>query len=119
QQWRALPDSDTTERNFEVFDPLDLRVRFSVFVFAPCSMPHAPSAIHMIRYYGWYSNKSRGMRAKQTRTDEDVPEHLLPEPNTKQIRWATLIKNVYEVDSLKCPVCGAEMCGFDVFAFCC
>ena len=72
----------------------------------------------MIRYYGWYSNKSRGMRRKaaeasaQRQADNGtVPLLTLPLvplacPNPT---WAMLIKRVYEVDPLACPQCGAAM----------
>ncbi|MBN1604646.1 MAG: hypothetical protein JW915_23760 [Chitinispirillaceae bacterium] len=79
------------------------------------------------RYYGWYSNKNRGLR-KNTETftaptpiiaDQDW-EKLEPESAyTKKCRmtWAALIKAVYEacterrrsVDPLKCPKCGGIM----------
>ena len=43
-------------RNFQVFDPLDFLAEVT---------QHIPNTgEHTIRYYGWYSNKSRGMRAK-------------------------------------------------------
>jgi Putative transposase len=43
-------------RNFQVFDPLD---------FLAEGTQHIPDAgEHLIRYYGWYSNKRRGQRAK-------------------------------------------------------
>jgi hypothetical protein len=43
-------------RNFQVFDPLDLLAEVT---------QHIPDAgEHLLLYYGWYSNKSRGQRAK-------------------------------------------------------
>ena len=45
-----------SHRNFEVFDSLD---------FIAALTQHIPDkSVQMVRYYGWYSNKSRGMRAK-------------------------------------------------------
>lgn len=75
---------------------------------------------HTIRYYGFYSNKSRGMRAKLARLGEvatvenidavvDVEEEDTPFRKTCRSRWATLIKKIYEVDPLKCPKCGGQM----------
>ncbi len=44
-------------RNFQVFDPLDFLAEVT---------QHIPNTgEHTIRYYGWYSNKRRGMRAKE------------------------------------------------------
>ena len=49
-------------RNFQVFDPLDFLAEVT---------QHIPNkGEHTIRYYGWYSNKSRGMRAKLARLGE-------------------------------------------------
>lgn len=54
---------------------------------------------HQIRYYGWYSNKKRGLQLK------NMPKHErafgIDEPDTPYRRkcrmtWAALIKAVYE-----------------------
>ena len=43
-------------RNFQVFDPLDFLAEVT---------QHIPNkGEHTVRYYGFYSNKSRGMRVK-------------------------------------------------------
>jgi hypothetical protein len=87
-------------RNFEVFDPLDFLAEVT---------QHIPNkGEHQIRYYGWYSNKKRGMQEKQVYAPGQ------PEPDTAfrrkcRLTWAALIKCVYEVDPLKCPKCGGEM----------
>ena len=56
----ASPDlfggSPGVSRNFQVFDALD---------FIAGITQHIPDArTHLVRYFGFYSNKSRGMRAK-------------------------------------------------------
>ena len=44
------------KRNFQIFDPLDFLAEVT---------QHIPEiGEHLIRYYGWYSNKNRGQRAK-------------------------------------------------------
>ena len=44
------------KRNFQIFDPLDFLAEVT---------QHIPEiGEHQIRYYGWYSNKKRGQRAK-------------------------------------------------------
>jgi len=78
----------------------------------------------MARYYGWYSNRCRGDRAKHTpdvsqdqgTETQSVPEDAvlidvrsyrprrIPSP-----RWRECIKKIWEVDPLSCPRCGAEM----------
>jgi len=64
----------------------------------------------MVRYYGFYSNKSRGMRKKAENTEE-LPALIHTEPGRKQFRqnWARLIQKIYEVDPLTCPKCNGEM----------
>ena len=90
-------------RNFEVFDPLDFLAEVT---------QHIPNkGEHQIRYYGFYSNKSRGIR-EQDKKPILVPGQ--PEPDTAfrrkcRMTWAAFIKCVYEVDPLKCPKCGGEM----------
>jgi hypothetical protein len=90
-------------RNFEVFDPIDFLAEVT---------QHIPNkGEHQIRYYGFYSNKSRGMREKD---NKPVAAPGQSEPDTPfrrkcRITWAALIKAVYEVDPLKCPKCGGTM----------
>ena len=62
QACRAFPDpkGDGTQagvkRNFQILSPLDFLAEFTQHI--------PPKGSHLIRYYGWYSNKSRGMRKK-------------------------------------------------------
>jgi hypothetical protein len=53
------------------------------------------------RHYGYYSNKSRGLREKAG-TDDDVPTIVKNEMPAKvwQQNWARLIQKIYEVDPL-------------------
>ena len=107
---RRFPDpGDETlkagvNRNFQVFDPLDFIAEIT---------QHIPErGVHTIRYYGWYSNKARGVRAKCVNIAEQ--EVYLTEEDTldrkfARSRWAALIKRVFEVDPLICPHCGKEM----------
>ena len=59
---RAFPDpqGDGTQagvkRNFQILSPLDFLAELTQHI--------PPKDSHLIRYYGWYSNKSRGMRKK-------------------------------------------------------
>jgi hypothetical protein len=93
------------KRNFQVFDPLDFLAEVT---------QHIPDAgEHMIRYYGWYSNKSRGLRAKAEGASSPAEANAEPAPGpdrqAARKRWAALIQQVYEADPLCCPKCGAEM----------
>ena len=64
----------------------------------------------MVRYYGYYSNVSRGRRKKQNQ-GEWIPCILEPEVSSKDYRknWARLIQKIYEVDPLTCPKCQGRM----------
>jgi hypothetical protein len=67
---------------------------------------------HMVRYYGRYSSRTRGL--ERDRPADAEPE--LPDPETlsraaqaARASWARLIRKVYEVDPLQCPKCGTQM----------
>ena len=91
-------------RNFEVFEPLD---------FLAAVTQHIPDkGDHTINYFGWYSNKTRGMQLKkmpgaQQAAGMDEPD--TPYRRNSRMTWAALIKAVYEEDPLKCPKCGGQM----------
>jgi hypothetical protein len=84
----------------KVFDVLE-------WLAAMCS--HIPDrGEQMVRYYGYYSNVSRGKRKE---TDDRVPSILEADKSSKEYRknWARLIQKIYEVDPLTCPKCGGVM----------
>jgi hypothetical protein len=86
----------------KVFTALDWLARLTT---------HIPGRYEQtVRYYGWYSNKSRGMR-KQAGTDETIPAVMPNDMSSKDSRknWARLIQKIYEVDPLVCPKCHGEM----------
>jgi len=98
------------KRNFEVFSPTD---------FIAAVTQHIPDKnFHLVRYYGWYSNKMRGQREKRSGEREeaageqsveviDVSGHQPRRIPSK--KWRELIKKVWEADPLLCPNCGQEM----------
>lgn len=76
---------------------------------AMCS--HVPNkGEQMVRYYGYYSNVSRGKRKKEDQ-DELIPLILEPDGSSNEYRrnWARLIQKIYEVDPLTCPRCQGRM----------
>ncbi|MEO2048058.1 MAG: hypothetical protein ABGX16_15990, partial [Pirellulales bacterium] len=82
---------------------------------AQCTMlnPWHPQLGHTVRYYGWYSSKSRGMRKK---TEAETSPKSTNPGNTSTVTstrcsqtWAMLIKRVYENDPMVCTRCGGEM----------
>jgi hypothetical protein len=110
-KWCLSPFSDELasgpKRNFQIFDPLDFLAEFTQHI--------PPKGAHLIRYYGWYSNKSRGMRRKAAAeaAAEQKPSSpgAAPAPALGRCSqtWAMLIKRVYEIDPLACPQCGGRM----------
>jgi len=96
----------------ETFDPVDFLARVIMHVPEPRR--------HLVRYYGWYSNVSRGkrkrLRASRAGDSLDVASRPTPDeqdrsPDARALRrrWAEMIKRIYEVDPLVCPSCGSEM----------
>jgi len=67
-------------------------------------------SFNTVRHYGWYSNKSRGMR-KKAGTDDTIPAVMPNDMSSKDSRqnWARLIQKIYEVDPLVCPKCQGPM----------
>ena len=111
QACRAFPDpkGDGTRagvsRNFQILEPLDFLAEFTQHI--------PPKGSHLIRYYGWYSNKSRGVRKKTAAEASAASSNAAVASATAATRcsqsWAMLIKRVYEVDPLCCPECGGQM----------
>ena len=80
-------------------------------------LTHVPDrGEHLVRYYGHYSSRSRGERAKASRERHDTsasdsPALLREQAAMQRARasWARLIAKVYEVDPLVCPRCAGPM----------
>jgi hypothetical protein len=77
--------------------------------------PHRPlpnQGEHLVRYYGWYSNASRGKRkTTHGHPSGTVSENTLEVPSPTPLRalrqrWAHVIKPVSEGDPLRCLRCG-------------
>ena len=65
----------------------------------------------LIRYYGYYSNVSRGKRKKEKPEDKTEIGEIDAPPVSKELkkRWSYFIRKVYETDPLICPKCQGEM----------
>jgi len=61
-----------------------------------------------VRYYGYYSNVTRGRLKKE---DGEPEFHIIEDdsPGDLNRSWTRLIQKIYEVDPLICPKCGGEM----------
>ena len=101
------------QRNFQILDPLDFLAEFT----RPDTGSHSTAGRHLIRYYGWYSNKARGLRRKQAEAAAAAPPGTSASPAAEPAparsrasqTWAMLIKRVYEIDPLICPRCSGQM----------
>jgi hypothetical protein len=99
----------------EVFDAAEFLARVLMHVPEPRR--------HLVRYYGAYSNASRGRRRRALQeAGEGFSAGLYPRvassasaddggPDARVLRrrWRELIRRIYEVDPLVCPRCQAEM----------
>ncbi len=85
-------------------------------------LDHVPDkGEHLVRYYGWYSNRARGDRQKaeadgpgNAESITDIEEAVSSDVDSgfrarARASWARLIRKVYEVDPLICPNGGSEM----------
>lgn len=93
-----------------MFDPLE---------FIAAITQHIPEkSFQLVRYYGWYSNRMRGDRKKQSlaaqSSDQTVDEQVIDIRSCKKRRipplmWRECIKKIWEVDPLISKHCGSEM----------
>lgn len=87
-----------TKRNFEVFRAHD----FIAALVAQLPAKGVPS----VRYHGWYSNKSRGLRQRRAKTEASVMPAAVPARRLRRrTRWRALIQQVWGADPLRCPLC--------------
>jgi hypothetical protein len=72
------------------------------FIAVPFFVPNKGEQI--VRYYGYFSNVSRGLR-KKANTDEIIPAILELRLTSKAFRqdWTRLIQKIYQTDPLTCP----------------
>ena len=91
------------KRNFQVMHGSDWLVQL-------CA--HIPDRFeHLVRYAGWYSNRSRGKRKRTEPQPAEVVAHDADTREAARVRstWARLIHKVHEVDPLECPRCKGPM----------
>ena len=76
---------------------------------------HIPNKGQVLqRYYGWYANRTRGIRRRtathgQASASAVEVEPVPPSLQEARRRWAELLRRIFEVDPLRCPRCGHEM----------
>ena len=71
-------------------------------------IPYTDRGGQTVRYYGRYSNATRGkLKKEDTRPEYHIIEDETP--GTLNRSCARLIQKIYEVDPLACPKCGGTM----------
>jgi len=84
------------------------RRKFDALEFLAALSCHVPNTYESItRYYGRYSCRLRGERAKLAPPDEEQENDYRRE--FRKSSWAACIKRIYEIDPLECPKCKAQM----------
>jgi len=67
----------------------------------------------MQRYYGWYASRTRGARRRQSPDAAEAPVAIVEPVNwslrAARVRWAELLRRIFEVDPLACPRCRGLM----------
>ncbi len=92
---------DSTHLAKAVFDPLEFLATLSA---------HIPNKYEQtIRYYGYYSARTRGKRRIVAYEDQTIILDDTDKPKSINRSWASLIKRIYEVDPLVCEKCGGMM----------
>ena len=82
------------------FDALEVLAQLS------CHVPKTYE--NTTRYYGRYSSRRRGERAKLSPPPAGEPESDYRREFLRS-GWAACIKRIYEIDPLECPTCKAQM----------
>ncbi|MEE8415252.1 MAG: transposase [Desulfobacterales bacterium] len=95
---------------------------FSAEEFIAAIVQHIPKKnFQMIRYFGWYSNKSRGIRKIVESLTADIVTKMAPDEvevidvskyqpkNVPTLTWRECIKKIWKQDPLVCPECLNEM----------
>ena len=93
----------TLKRNFQIMSGADWLAQL-------CA--HIPDRFeHLVRYAGWYSNRSRGKRRRTEAQPAEVTTRETEDREAAGVRstWVRLIHKVYEVDPLECPKCKGPM----------
>ena len=83
------------------FDALEFLAQLS------CHIPKTYESI--TRYYGRYSCRRRGERAKLAPLDQTETIETDYRREFTKSTWAACIKRIYEIDPLECPKCKSQM----------
>ncbi len=106
-------ENSKNRKNFSVYDAEE---------FIAAITQHIPKkGFQTTRHFGFYSNKSRGLRAKMEPLPEEINAEVLPEQvdvidvssyqpqKVPSLTWGECIKKIWKDDPLICPECQSEM----------
>jgi hypothetical protein len=65
--------------------------------------------VPQVRYYGWYSNRSRGLRQQRAAGGSGETHAPPTRPKRRRKAWRELIQQVWGADPLKCPLCSGVL----------
>jgi Transposase zinc-binding domain/Putative transposase len=89
----------------------DVAHEFDALEFLATLSAHVPKPYESItRYYGRYSCRRRGERAKLAPDNEAEITESDYRREFRASSWAACIKRIYEIDPLECPKCKAQTC---------
>jgi hypothetical protein len=88
----------------------DAAHEFDALEFLATLSCHIPKPYESItRYYGRYSCRRRGERAKLAPDNEAEITESDYRRDFRASSWAACVKRIYEIDPLECPKCKAQM----------
>jgi len=93
----------TLKRNFQIMHGADWLAQLCAHILDRFE--------HLVRYAGWYSNRSRGKRRRAGAEPAEAATRDVYVCDAARVRstWARSIHKVYEVDPLECPRCKGSM----------
>jgi len=118
----AGEDGVVTYTSDKATGPTAGRHTFEPLEFVARLVDHIPDKGQVLqRYYGYYASRTRHQRRMATQAggtngpggslDDDVMVAEAKDYSRRQmrLRWAALLRRIFEVDPLVCPACGGRM----------
>ena len=110
----VIADAKDFEASIALQQKYDIHANFYAIDWLARLTIHIPNkGEQMVKYYGYYSNKSRGLRKKEEQRFKEGKTETIQYSNIIRKKfnkkWARLIQKVYNVDPLICPKCSGKM----------
>lgn len=106
-----LIENNTKVRITKKYDGKNIHKNFLPLEFMAEVAQHIPDTFEqMVRYYGAYSARSRGVKTTKYAESEVLSLSEIEDTKKKpSFTWANSMKKVFEIDPLVCPRCAGEM----------